>query len=204
MSKKYVKVYLFFLVDTGIYDDILYKYGNELENEYVKDSTLLYAWTSKKKYMKKFCKLRKDVFNIMSINIDIERYNDFAETYDLQEIINERVGEVDDVYPTLYEYNMMTDYRNNTIISTLSDFTESYPLIFNDKYIKELDFLLYNNSYNMKYDTYIDVDSCVRDNYEHNMSYGITGEYGYDINMIIDTLDIYTIYKYIFSDIILN
>ena len=204
MSKEYVKVYLFFLNDINIYHEILYRYGNELENEYKKDSKLLYAWTSKKKLMKKYAKLRKDIFDIMSINIDISKYNDFAETYELQEIIEKKFSNSDEkLYPTLYEYTLIEDYFNDTVFITLSEYTKTYPMIFNSTYREVLDIILYNNSYFMSdysYENYIEDEEM----YRYNLGYSITGEYGYDVTDILGIVDRVTLYKYIFTDILLN
>ena len=204
MSKEYVKVYLFFLNDINIYHEILYRYGNELENEYIKDSKLLYAWTSKKKLMKKYAKLRKDIFDIMSINIDVSKYNDFAETYELQEIID---GKFDDnnerLYPTLYEYTLIEDYFRDTLLITLSEYTKIYPMLFKDIYRESLDILLYNNSYFLSEYSY-DHKMEYEELYSYNLDFNISGEYGYDINDILGMLDKVTLYKYIFTDILLN
>lgn len=204
MSKEYVKVYLFFLNDINIYHEILYRYGYELENEYIKDSKLLYAWTSKKKLMKKYDKLRKDIFDIMSINIDVSKYNDFAETYELQEIID---GKFDDnnerLYPTLYEYTLIEDYFRDTLLITLSEYTKIYPMLFKDIYRESLDILLYNNSYFLSEYSY-DHKMEYEELYSYNLDFNISGEYGYDINDILGMLDKVTLYKYIFTDILLN
>ena len=204
MSKEYVKVYLFFLNDINIYHEILYRYGYELENEYIKDSKLLYAWTSKKKLMKKYAKLRKDIFDIMSINIDVSKYNDFAETYELQEIID---GKFDDnnerLYPTLYEYTLIEDYFRDTLLITLSEYTKIYPMLFKDIYRESLDILLYNNSYFLSEYSY-DHKMEYEELYSYNLDFNISGEYGYDIKDILGMLDKVTLYKYIFTDILLN
>lgn len=204
MSKEYVKVYLFFLNDVNIYHEILYRYGYELENEYIKDSKLLYAWTSKKKLMKKYSKLRKDIFDIMSINIDVSRYNDFAETYELQEIRDKKFDDSNEkLYPTLYEYSIVEDYFRDTLLITLSEYTRIYPMLFKDIYRESLDILLYNNSYflsHYSYDHKTDYDEF----YSYNLDFNVTGEYGYDINDILGMMDRVTLYKYIFTDILLN
>ena len=204
MSKEYVKVYLFFLNDINIYHEILYRYGYELENEYIKDSKLLYAWTSKKKLMKKYAKLRKDIFDIMSINIDVSKYNDFAETYELQEIRDKKFDDSNErLYPTLYEYSIVEDYFRDTLLITLSEYTKIYPMLFKDIYRESLDILLYNNSYflsNYSYDQNMEYEEC----YTYNLDFNITGEYGYDIKDILGMIDKVTLYKYIFTDILLN
>lgn len=204
MSKEYVKVYLFFLNDMNIYHEILYRYGNELENEYIKDSKLLYAWTSKKKLMKKYTKLRKDIFDIMSINIDVSKYNDFAETYELQEIVDKKFdGSNERLYPTLYEYSIVDDYFKDTVLITLSEYTKIYPMIFKDIYRESLDMLLYNNAYFLSEYSY-DYKMEYEELYDYNLDFNITGEYGYDIRDVLGMIDKVVLYKYIFTDILLN